>query len=70
MTMKKYIQIALLLYVSFGYSQEFGQNKVQYEAFDWNYIRSPHFDVYYYKQNSRNCDLRTVMSTNDDDDGL
>ena len=50
--MKKYIQIALLLYVSFGYSQEFGQNKVQYEAFDWNYIRSPHFDVYYYKQNS------------------
>jgi len=50
--MKKYIQIILLLYVSCGFCQEFGQNKVQYENFDWNYIRSPHFDVFFYKQNS------------------
>ena len=50
--MKKYNPIVLLLYVSCGFCQEFGQNKVQYEYFDWNYIRSPHFDVFFYKQNS------------------
>ena len=26
----------------------FGQNKVQYRDFDWNYISSPQFDIYYY----------------------
>jgi len=50
--MKKYVQIVLLLYASCGFCQEFGQNKVQYKDFDWNYIRSPHFDVFFYKQNS------------------
>lgn len=30
------------------YGQNFGQNKVQYRLFDWRYIRSPHFEVYYY----------------------
>ncbi len=26
----------------------FGKNKVQYKNFDWKYIQSPHFDVYFY----------------------
>ncbi|MFI5369967.1 MAG: BamA/TamA family outer membrane protein [Candidatus Eisenbacteria bacterium] len=26
----------------------FGQNKVQYRVFDWRYLSSDHFDVYYY----------------------
>ena len=26
----------------------FGQNKVQYRSFDWQIIRTEHFDVYYY----------------------
>jgi Tol biopolymer transport system component len=29
--------------------QNFGQNKVQYESFDWRYIQSEHFDVYFAK---------------------
>ncbi len=29
-----------------AYSQ-FGQNKVQYKVFDWKYIQSKHFDVYF-----------------------
>ena len=29
-------------------AQSFGQNKVQYRNFDWKFISSPHFDVYYY----------------------
>ena len=29
-------------------AQSFGQNKVQYRDFDWNFIQTPHFDIYYY----------------------
>ena len=29
-------------------AQSFGQNKVQYRDFDWQFISSPQFDVYYY----------------------
>jgi len=29
-------------------AQEFGKNKVQYKAFDWYYLRSSHFDVFFY----------------------
>jgi len=29
-------------------AQSFGQNKVQYEEFDWTFIRSDNFDVYFY----------------------
>ncbi|MEX0894678.1 MAG: BamA/TamA family outer membrane protein [Balneolaceae bacterium] len=28
----------------------FGKNRVQYEAFDWRYIQTQHFDIYYYDQ--------------------
>jgi Tol biopolymer transport system component len=30
-------------------TQYFGQNKIQYEKFDWRYIQSEHFDVYFYE---------------------
>ncbi len=29
-------------------AQSFGQNKVQYKDFDWSYIQTSHFDIYYY----------------------
>lgn len=29
---------------------QFGQNKVQYKVFDWKYIQSQHFDVYFYQE--------------------
>ena len=32
----------------FGY--HFGQNKIQYERFDWHILKTPHFDVYYYPE--------------------
>lgn len=28
---------------------QFGKNKVQYEAHDWHFVQSKHFDVYYYE---------------------
>lgn len=39
-----------LLISSTGYAQYFsyGKNRVQYEDFEWRYLQSKHFDVYYY----------------------
>ncbi|MEJ2310812.1 MAG: BamA/TamA family outer membrane protein [Gemmatimonadales bacterium] len=31
-------------------AQYFGRNKVQYDAFDWEIIRTEHFDVYFYEE--------------------
>ena len=39
---------SILLFITFVNGQSFGQNKVQYRDFDWNYIQTPHFDIYYY----------------------
>lgn len=36
----------IILFTYTSYSQ-FGKNIVQYETFDWKYIQSKHFDVYY-----------------------
>ncbi len=29
-------------------AQQFGKNKVQYRSFDWKYIQTTHFDIYFY----------------------
>ncbi|MBI5267903.1 MAG: biopolymer transporter Tol, partial [candidate division Zixibacteria bacterium] len=41
----------MAILVSTGSSQEryFGKNKVQYKKFDWNYIQTRHFDIYFYE---------------------
>jgi Tol biopolymer transport system component len=43
--------LALLFCVNQTLAQEpyFGKNKVQYEHFDWYYIQTRNFDIYYYK---------------------
>ena len=46
--MKRFIFIISILLGSSLNAQAFGQNKVQYRDFDWNYISSPNFDVFYY----------------------
>ncbi|MEJ2054056.1 MAG: DPP IV N-terminal domain-containing protein, partial [Calditrichaceae bacterium] len=38
----------LFIFISSLSAQYFGKNKVQYEAFDWHYLQSEHFDVYFY----------------------
>ncbi len=47
-----YIFILLSVISKISYSQgintTFGQNRVQYGNFDWNYLRSENFDAYYY----------------------
>ncbi len=38
----------------------FGKNKIQYRDFDWQIYHSPHFDLYYYKQEE--AQLQKVVS--------
>ena len=44
----KFIILVLTIITQSIFAQSFGQNKVQYESFDWKFIKSQHFDVYYY----------------------
>ncbi|MFC1785221.1 peptidase MA family metallohydrolase [Candidatus Neomarinimicrobiota bacterium] len=48
-TMKNILFILILIAQSVS-GQSFGQNKVQYGDFDWKFIKSPHFNVYYYTE--------------------
>ena len=45
--MRLLITIILFLGTSL-HALSFGQNKVQYREFDWQFIQTPHFDIYYY----------------------
>ena len=45
--MKLLFSIALFLLTMIN-AQSFGQNKLQYRDFDWSFIQTPHFDIYYY----------------------
>ncbi len=46
--MKK-LSLSLLLNLLFAFALfgQFGQNKVQYKSFDWYYIQTNHFDIYF-----------------------
>lgn len=41
--------LILLFSGSESIAQGFGQNKVQYKEFNWKFIRSQHFDIYFYQ---------------------
>lgn len=43
------ISILLLSGSLFAQEEFFGKNKVQYKDFNWSYIQSPNFDVYFYQ---------------------
>ena len=59
----KYILLSLTL-VCTAFSQSFGKNKVQYRNFDWSYIQTPHFDIYFYGDNQ---DLAEFTSKTSED---
>lgn len=50
--MKRLFILGLLFFIGEAYAQvdEFGKNKVQYRNFEWYFIQSKHFDVYFYPQ--------------------
>jgi Tol biopolymer transport system component len=50
--MRKFSQIILTILIFTFFSNflfGFGKNKVQYKNFEWYYIQSPHFDIYFYE---------------------
>jgi len=48
-TMRNILFIVIILsHTVFG--QSFGQNKVQYGNFEWKFIKSSHFNIYYYTE--------------------
>lgn len=40
--------VALAMLPRPGAGQYFGRNKVQYRSFDFQVVRTEHFDIYYY----------------------
>ncbi len=45
--------ISLLLLAISAQGEEYGQNKVQYRKFDWQYLQSKHFDIYFTPDNKK-----------------
>src|SRR5688500_15959080 len=44
---------ALLFLPSLLPAQYFGRNKVQWEQFDWQVLKTEHFDIYYYPEEEK-----------------
>jgi len=44
------VALALANHAGPAGAQYFGQNKVQYRAYEWNSIRSDHFEIYFYPE--------------------
>ena len=42
------LSVSTAAYAQFGY--HFGRNKIQYEHFDWQILKTPHFDIYFYPE--------------------
>ncbi len=49
--MRKILLILCITALQLGLSQDgnFGKNKVQYKRFNWSYIQTDHFDIYFYE---------------------
>ena len=46
--MKIFLRIfALILFAQVCLFAQFGKNKVQYKYFDWYYVQTKHFDIYF-----------------------
>ena len=61
MTFLKYISFIIIL-LSSSYGQSFGKNKVQYRDFEWSYIQTPNFDIYFYGDNQDLAEFTSKVS--------
>jgi hypothetical protein len=52
----------ILLLPSAAAAQYFGRNKVQYRTFDWQILRTDHFDLYYYPEEAESAALVSRMA--------
>ena len=58
----KLIYILILSFTALLNAQSFGQNKVQYRDFDWNFIQTSHFDIYYYGEEQDLADFTAKVA--------
>ena len=56
-------KITYILFLGFLFAQ-FGKNIVQYEEFDWKYIQTAHFDIYYYNNGYNHMDKQLLIYNN------
>ena len=54
----KFIKYIFLIFIIPVYCQ-FGKNIVQYKSFDWNYIQSKYFDIYFYNTENNDDSINT-----------
>lgn len=47
MLIRSFIAAFIIIAASQNVFTQFGQNKVQYKVFDWKYLQSQHFDIYF-----------------------
>ncbi|MEE9573684.1 MAG: hypothetical protein V3W20_11590 [Candidatus Neomarinimicrobiota bacterium] len=60
----KNLLIVLTVVTQTVFGQSFGQNKVQYENFDWKFIKSSHFNIYYYTEDIDLAEFTAEVSEN------
>ena len=61
MKILKYILLTLI-FICTAFGQSFGKNKVQYQSFDWSYIQTSHFDIYFYGDNQDLAEFTSKVS--------
>ena len=44
-----WVSFLFLILPTVTFSQYFGKNKIQYSQFDWSFIKTEHFDIYFYE---------------------
>ena len=54
--------LAMILFVQFSVFAQFGKNKVQYKYFDWYYVQTTHFDIYFCNGGETLADFATHAS--------
>ena len=54
--------LATLLVPALAHAQYFGQNKVQYQHFDFKVLKTEHFDIYYYEDERQMADQAGRMA--------
>ncbi|MBN1898197.1 MAG: PD40 domain-containing protein [Spirochaetes bacterium] len=64
-TISKYLNnLFILLFLTITLSSplfSFGKNKIQYKQFDWNILKTPHFDIYYNKSQRTLAEQSAVL---------
>lgn len=63
--MKKIVlNITFLLFISNFIYAQFGQNKVQHQEYDWLYIQTKHFDIYFTEEGKTNAEFAAQVAEN------